>query len=286
MKKRYLIFLLVLAAGCDSVDSSNPDELLVVEAFLFTGEPVDNVRITEAIPLTSLVEGDTLEVPVNDAVVRLRRGQETYLLTNSEDNGFYRYSGADLVVGVGETFVLEIERAGAVVTATTTVPNPPESVALSSDRIEIIPLVIPIGGPPDRAALQASAESLRNARISVLWDNPASNLHFVVIEELATDDPDFILPDFIRQRVRGFRQVEAPTDEDLYEVDLRSLETFGEYRAIVYRVNEEYADLYSGLSQDSRDLNEPPSNIVGGLGVFSAFAGQEARFQVVAIESN
>ena len=43
-------------------------------------------------------------------------------------------------------------------------------------------------------------------------------------------------------------------------------------------MNQEYADLYEGRVQDSRDLNEPPSNILGGLGVFSAFASQEGGF--------
>ena len=49
-------------------------------------------------------------------------------------------------------------------------------------------------------------------------------------------------------------------------------------RIRLYRVNQEYADLYEGRVQDSRDLNEPPSNIVGGLGVFSAFASSEEIF--------
>ncbi|MBC8181278.1 hypothetical protein H8E88_09140 [candidate division KSB1 bacterium] len=39
----------------------------------------------------------------------------------------------------------------------------------------------------------------------------------------------------------------------------------------VFRVNQEYGDLYQSRNQDSRDLNEPLTNIVNGLGVFSAF---------------
>jgi len=34
-------------------------------------------------------------------------------------------------------------------------------------------------------------------------------------------------------------------------------------------------------NQDSRDLNEPPSNVQNALGVFSAFNSQEAFFEVV-----
>ncbi len=49
----------------------------------------------------------------------------------------------------------------------------------------------------------------------------------------------------------------------------------------VYQINQEYADLYENREQDSRGLNEPPSNIKNALGVFSAFNSQEAFFEVV-----
>ena len=41
------------------------------------------------------------------------------------------------------------------------------------------------------------------------------------------------------------------------------------------------ADLYESREQDSRDLNEPLTNISNGLGVFSAFNSQTALFEVV-----
>jgi len=60
--------------------------------------------------------------------------------------------------------------------------------------------------------------------------------------------------------------------------------TYGRHRVILYRVNEEYANLYENRNQDSRDLNEPPSNIEGALGVFSAFNSVAAEFDVVVSE--
>ena len=47
---------------------------------------------------------------------------------------------------------------------------------------------------------------------------------------------------------------------------LLTLTHFGDHRLELYRINDEYADLYQGLNQDSRDLNEPPSNILGAPG--------------------
>ncbi len=48
----------------------------------------------------------------------------------------------------------------------------------------------------------------------------------------------------------------------------------------MYRINAEYAQLYGNRTQDSRDLNEPPSNIRNGLGVFSAFNISSVFFEV------
>lgn len=63
-------------------------------------------------------------------------------------------------------------------------------------------------------------------------------------------------------------------------MSLLTLTHFGRHHLKLYRVNREYADLYEGLKQDSRDLNDSPSNIQGALGVFSAFSADSAFFQV------
>jgi len=41
---------------------------------------------------------------------------------------------------------------------------------------------------------------------------------------------------------------------------------------------------YENRPQDSRDLNEPPSNITGGLGVVSALSNQSSDFEVSDFE--
>lgn len=45
----------------------------------------------------------------------------------------------------------------------------------------------------------------------------------------------------------------------------------GRYLVKVYRVNQEYRDLYETQEQDSRNLIEPLSNIENGLEIFSTF---------------
>lgn len=276
-----IFFLMVTVSACDTVDSSEETVELVVEAFLFTDLPVDNIRITEAIPLSQVSDTDSLERPVNDAQVTLSRSGESFPLTASGTEGFYHYDGNDLTVSEGDVFQLKVQRGGTTLTATTTVPRPPESVDLSTDQVEVVRLIIGPNGPLNPGGADAVRESLLNAGITVSWSNPNAELHFVVVESIIEGQPDYILPEFILDQIRNFRLVTEPTDEDFFDVDLRSMETFGQHQATVYRVNQEYADLYESREQDSRDLNEPASNIEGGLGVFSAFAGVVEAFEVV-----
>ena len=96
-----------------------------------------------------------------------------------------------------------------------------------------------------------------------------------------SDSPDYILPEFIRERFTGFELLTEPTTANFFDIRLFQLEIFGSYSVTVYRINQEYADLYESREQDSRDLNEPLSNIEGGLGVFSAFNGQITQFEII-----
>ena len=244
----------------------------MVEAFLYSGEPVNDIRLTYTIPLGST---DTVGPPINDAEVVLRRDGTAYALVPSGSAGFYHYPGADLQVSVGDQFRIEVTHSGQTVSGETAVPSPPSGVQISDDVLSVPEIGRGTGGGGG-----GGGGGLQGAGLDVSWDNPDDLLHFVAIESLdETAEP--ILPEFVRNRLGGFRFVTVPTEDDIYTISFLTLEFLGPHRARVYRVNEEYADLYLGRIQDSRDLNEPSSNIVGGLGVFSAFSSDLVLFEVV-----
>ncbi len=106
------------------------------------------------------------------------------------------------------------------------------------------------------------------------------DLHFMVVEAVS----DTLDPIFIDQELRaleGFRFVSEPTDASSLNFLSGSVESFVTYSVKVYHINEEYVAIYENSNQDSRDLNEPPSNVQNALGVFSAFNSQEVFFEVV-----
>ena len=250
----------------DPLGHDGDGDILVVRAFLFTGEPVADIRITTTVPLVS---EDTLGVPVSDAMVWLERDDVRFdLIATPGVEGAYHYPGSDLVVGPGEIFELGISRGSESISATTVVPPPPEGFSVSSDVLEVVDITA--GGFGGRGG-----GGLAFGGLIVRWINPERDLFFVAVDNLETDPEQIPAPEFIRA---ARRFVSAPTPADSATVSQFSLTHLGEHRIRLYRVNQEYADLYEGRVQDSRDLNEPPSNILGGLGVFSAFSSSEGTF--------
>jgi len=256
-------------AGCDSF-STEPaiTDLVVAEAFLYAGEPIDGIRLTETVPLSDTIEAP----PINDASVVLVKNGLTYALVATGLDGYYEYPGEDLAVEAGDTFGLEVSYGGAVATGETVVPNPPVGVGIDRDTLWVPEIGTGMGG--------GGGFSREDSQLAATWENPDRLLHYVAIETLE-DSAESIIPDGFQRFLGRFRLVTAPTADDYHFIDMRTLRDLGRHIARVYRVNEEYAQLYENRTQDSRDLNEPPSNISGGLGVFSAFNSDSVVFEVV-----
>ena len=273
MSGRYLSMTLaaVLVAGCDS-SSTEPEEadLMVVEAFLFAGEPIDDIRLTETVPLSDTIDAP----PINDASVVLYKNGLSYTVVSTGDSGYYAYPDDDLTIEVGDTIGIEISYRGGVATGETVVPEAPVGVSIDRDTLFAPEFGIGMGG---------GGFNRENSQLAASWYNPDQLLHYVVVESLE-DSAESIIPEHC-QRFRGrFRLVAPPTTGDCHSINMMELETLGLHVAKVYRVNEEYAQLYENRTQDSRDLNEPPSNIKGGVGVFSAF-NSDSVFFIVARDS-
>lgn len=278
----YSITALVIACGalfiqsCDSSSIEEADDLAVIEAFLFAGEPVDDILVTSTIPFNSI---DTVATPINDASIKLIKDGVTYNLQSSDNNGRYHYPGDDLIVEPGDQFMFVMDYLGQTLTAETEVPIAPQSVELDTTIFDVPSFNFGGGGGPPTGGRRGFDSVLLTT-----WDNTNDDLHYVVISSV-DDNPESIFPDFIGQRIgQQFRFISEPTRDNFFEVRLPLLEGIGQHQIKVYRVNQEYADLYDNRTQDSRDLNQPPDNIVGGIGVFSAFNSVERFFDVKRVE--
>ncbi len=276
------LLMLAVAACDDPVDPAEAD-LVVVEAFLFAGEPVRDVRLTATVLLG---EDPALAPTIDDADVTLFKDGVAYVLTSVGGSGRYEYTGNDLVAAEGDQFRIEVAYFGRVAVGETIVPAPPVNVAVDGDT-----LFAPVinfgggggGGGGGRGGGGGGGINTEEAQLGVTWDNASELLHFVVVEGLE-DGTEAIFPEQLLERLSRFRLITEPTTDTFFAINLLLLRDLGQHQVRLYRVNEEYSELYENRTQDSRDLNEPPSNIKNGLGIFSAFNSVTALFEVVRAE--
>ena len=271
MKKLILIpiALFIIFSGC-TLDSliAFDDDLIVVRAYIYANEPISDIQVTGTIPLGS--EATELP-PINDAdVVLIKEGQRYSLVPSEGDSGYYHYDGDDLVVETGDKYEIEVKYQNQLATGTTYVPEAPEGVTISKSTLNF----------PDFDTMPGYGEqgaSLDSMSLTINWQQVNDALYFVVVEN-TDENPTAVDTNFIG----GYKRfISSPFASDEFEVNAMMMTHYGDHVVKVYRVNQEYADLYESRDQDSRDLNEPLTNINGGLGIFSAFNSNDVYFELL-----
>lgn len=256
------IAIVGILQGCsDDSDLVMSQEMIVVQAYLYAHEPVNDIRLTRTLPLD--VETDTEPEPVNDADIRLIKEEMHFALDASPgDSGYYHYPGDDLVVRAGELFTLQVEHEGQLLQAQTIVPEAPEGVTISRTSTYI----------PNMEDIFLGEIDMNDLIVSVNWNNYDEALYFVTIENIENNPLSISDEDgFLRGGNMRRRMVFRPTRMDEFRISPMQFEYYGKHLVKVYHVNQEYADLFDSQEQDSRTLNEPLTNIQNGLGIFSAF---------------
>jgi hypothetical protein len=269
-----LVLPLLVACGDPTfVVPGSPDP--VVRAFLYAGQPVNDVRLTWTVPInTSDTASAQVAPPINDAtLVLVRNGVRYPLVKSAGDSGYYQYNGTGLVVREGDVFTLEGSVNGRALSARTVVPVRPTGARMGASTLSIPTLTF--GG-----GLGGLRPDFSSAQTLVRWTKSPGSLYFVTLENVEPTPVavDIVFPGGIRGRRRV---IFAPTAADSLPINALGLPYYGRYQVYVWRVNEEYAQLYATLQQDSRDLNEPFTNVTGGLGVFTAFAADTTSVSVI-----
>ena len=278
----FLICLLVTTA-CEDVQVVNSLDRAIVQAYLYTGSPVDDIRLTQPIPFGK--NDDITAPPINDATVVIKHAGESYVLELTPgDSGYYHYPGNDLLILEGETYEMEFEYLGTMVSAETQVPPAPKGATISLNEIVIEPVT----------SRQQLRQLLQGESVDLDWNSEGDEYYYILVENTATEPEDILqLPagggpgggggrpgGGAAGIARRFSFISVPFQDNTYSFQLPSLTQYGLHRAIVFRLNQEYVDLYETLEQDSRNLNEPLNNINNGLGVFSAFNSDTLWFDV------
>jgi len=263
---RILIIFSVLITfnACSNENEPGQEEdLLVLEAYLYNGMPIENISLSKTISFTS---ADTIFPRISEAFISICWNNQTYPLIPSEKEGFYHNPDTNLKIITGETYQIEALYADKVLSAQTIVPQPSGELNLSTNTLYIDPNLTP-------------REMMQNGigTIEITWDNPSNDYFFLAIENLETN-PETIDLGFDGGG-KSFTFRSQPFNTEAFSARLfMAIKQYGTHRVRLFRVNQEYVDLYTNLEQDSRDLNEPLTNVENGLGIFTAFGDYEEAF--------
>jgi hypothetical protein len=150
------------------------------------------------------------------------------------------------------------------ISATTIIPTKPVNYKLN--KIEVKRNKIDLSGGFGGGFPNFGAED--NTAIEATWQNPDKAYYFMAV--IASDsNPESIitLPSDVERP--NIRFTNSPVSGDATNIQPRSFQYFGKHKAILFRVNEDYAALYQSSGTSTQNLSTPPSSITNGLGIFT-----------------
>lgn len=276
MIKRFSILLLISSlAGCYDSELVFEDQYeVVVEAYLYVNKQENKVNLSNMISFGSDTVGGEM---ITGADLSLHHDAQSWILTQSDSIPGTYFLEEELAMIPGDTFMLLVELGEEILYAKTIVPDDPPPLSMSASSIRI----------PKAESIMEFRDVEMPDPMELSWDNPEAKYFFLNIQNIESY-PISIMPDPPEDRPFAgggfaFQMITQPTNDNFYSIDMRQLTHFGTHRVIFTSVNDEYVNLYNSLNQDTRELNEPYSNIKNGLGIFTAFNSDTLYFEVVPV---
>ena len=239
----------------------------VVEGYLHAGKTIDSLKITQTLSLAitdNIITLDDLEVNISDL-------NNQYVL-NSIGNGIYQ--NTELMIENDKNYRLEIERDGAIISAETYIPNKKEAqISLTQVELPKIELNAPIGFPT--GSIDA---------VEITWDNSEGDYYYVSIRNIEINPEIVNENDATNDELSRRFIISEPEISNFYAIfPRREFSHYGTHEIIVYRVNPEYAALYESSGNSTLSLEEPPTNIENGLGIFTGASSDTLYLEVIKI---
>lgn len=257
-------FLFGLTA-CEDHTGIEFNDVPVVEGYLYEGNPVE-IQLSRKTSFDADLNLDPAEL---DALnLKIKSSGKSYTLV-PQGEGRYRSTNDGLSIQTGQTYQLEFEFKGKVVSAETTVLAKPLGFNQDVTTMRIPQISFPPSGSlnfPDPVKFN--------------WNNPDLSYYLLVVENIEASPEPII--DFsslgIEPPSRLFRV--EPTQNNTHEVDSRQFQYYGRHRIILYHINPEYALLYQDSGDNSLNLKSPPTNVKNGLGIFTAISSDTLYLNV------
>jgi len=253
----------------DISSNNNTTDVPVVQSYLEPGNSII-VKLTKMLPF--IEGGNTGVQSIDSAKVYINHnGNDHLLFPIDNSHGGYENLDTNLQITPNDTYKIHFEYNGYEVSASTVIPERPSGASLSTS---IYYVDTSVTGP---------GSGMQNPLI-VNWDNADNSFYIVVVEYLEADyDP--INENLTEDQYETYRKVSTdPINSNSINLTTRKhLLFFGHYKVILYKINEEYVNLYENISQSTLNMTEPLTNIDNGVGIFTGINSYTLFLRVVEL---
>ncbi|WP_337040529.1 DUF4249 family protein [Emticicia sp. 17c] len=277
---RNILFILLIQGGLLSCTETNtvvnPGEKPIVEAYLAPGHPV-SLKVFTEIPYAETSEG--VSEPINGLSIKITGSSGKTFLLQAKGEGIYESKATELIEAAGSRYKMEFDYMGRTISAETEIPEKPIGFTISTHEISRTQVNLSSGGFPGGGG--GGFGGINNTPIELSWSNPENLYHFIAVENTETSPEQIIIPptgsSFPTMR---FRFTNEPLLGTHNNIQPQSLEYFGNYDVILYRINPDYSALYQSSGTTTQNLSTPPSSITNGLGIFTGINADTLKLVV------
>ena len=281
--KRFLRFFFHWAAvmigfgmiACNDTNNVvNPGDKPIIQAYLASSQRVKLTAFTE-IPYTNADGGGKSE-PIPGLTITIKDNNGKVFTLIDKGNGTYESASNEKIGGAGTSYTLELEYKGRKVQAVTTIPDKPKDFKINKSLVYRTKIDLSGGGFPGGNPFGSSDE---NTPVDATWTNPDKANYFVAAINI-TENPEQVIKLPEGREFPGRRFTNEPVSGTSSSLNIQNFEYFGDYRVVLYRVNEDYVALYQSGGTTSQNLSTPPSSISNGLGIFTGINADTLLLEV------
>jgi hypothetical protein len=237
----------VCYVSCQKTGSSISDyQRPVVESFLVPGKPIQ-VKVYYQKYLEDTIQ---YGYPITALKLQISDGVNTVQLVENKP-GIYTYADSTFIKDK-KSYSLSFEYNNKAITAQTTVPDKPTGFRQSSIEQQIL------GFTP------GSTNTFEPVTFS--WSNPAAQYYLIAYKNISLNPDPINSGDTV-----AYKDSEVIVGQVAsYETQRNSFRYLGNYKVLLFHINKEYSDALTSSGGTSLNLTNPATNVVNGLGIFTA----------------
>jgi hypothetical protein len=286
-----LIGLSACGRGHVDITDASYSPKIVINAYLFGGKKVQDIKITRNIPLTQNIDID--KIVLSDAIVKIMDlgDNREYDLTYNPLKFSYEYEGNDLIIEYGKSYKMDvwaiIDGKALHAGSTTTVPLS----GLKADILDLGDIVYretESGGVVKKIniAFKPSEKSVATILSIVALDASVSSFIYNNYYYTETDTQKIDNALYRYKQNYAFQVGIAPGTQDFsIAIDWFTIWFYGRYRVIIYAADKNFYDYFitaQNVMELDGNFHEPKMHIDGdGVGVFGSAVTDTVYFAVL-----